>query len=126
MTDPIQPPSAPTQGFEFNSSTIVALLYFASFVTGITAIIGVVWAYLKRDEVANSWESSHLAYHIGTFWKGLMIAIGLFLSMITIILIPVAWIGFVALAVWYIVRSLKALLAAQKHEPIGDPATWLI
>ncbi len=48
MNDPTQRPDATPvpSGFEFNRPTIVSLLYLGSFITGITAIIGVVLAYV--------------------------------------------------------------------------------
>jgi uncharacterized membrane protein len=56
-----------------------------------------------------------------TFVIGFVVAIvGGILSFI-LIGIPIL----LALAVWILVRSVLALLKAQKHEPIADPKTWL-
>ena len=41
MTEP-----AATSAFEMNRSTIISLLYIASFRAGVTSIIGVVLAYI--------------------------------------------------------------------------------
>jgi uncharacterized membrane protein len=139
MTDPkpTEPPSAnpapstraPSQvvpqGFQLNTPTLVSILYLAAYLTGISAIIGLVIAYVKRGE-AQAWEESHLTYLIRTFWLGILGWVVLILSMITIILIPLAWVGGVAITVWWIVRCIKSILAAQKEQPLPDPQTWMI
>ena len=67
MTEPVQPdpPVAPTvperrpaeaAGFEFNRPTIVNLLYLASPLLGVTAIVGVVLAYVWRGEPHEEWQ----------------------------------------------------------------------
>jgi uncharacterized membrane protein len=119
------PPSAIQDGFKFNMPTIIALLYCASLLVGLTAIIGLVLAYVQRDEFKGSWAESHFTYHIRTFWLGLAAGAVCILLMVTIILIPVAWLGMVAIAVWALIRSIKSLLAAQKEQPLPDPQTMM-
>ncbi|QMW22551.1 DUF4870 family protein [Sandaracinobacteroides saxicola] len=101
--------------------TIIAILYLASFLVGITAIIGVVLAYVWKDEAHADWESSHYQYLIRTFW------IGLLYSAIATILV-VALIGillYAVVAIWFIVRCAKSLSAAGSRSPIADPTSWL-
>src|SRR3546814_8368095 len=51
MTDSVPPPATSTNAsFDLNRPTIVALLYLASFLTGITALIGLVLAYIWKNE----------------------------------------------------------------------------
>ena len=50
-------------------------LYLVSVVVGLTALIGLVMAYLNRSQVAGSWTESHYAYQIRTFWIGLLYSI---------------------------------------------------
>ncbi len=45
-----QPNATPAGGFDLNRPTIINLLYIASFITGITGIIGVVLAYVWKGE----------------------------------------------------------------------------
>ena len=119
MAEKIPEPVAP--GFDLNKATIISLLYIAGFVVGITGLVGFVLALVWKDEVAGTWEESHLQFHIMTFIIGFVVGIiGVILSFI-LIGIPIL----LALAVWVLVRSVLALLKAQKHEPIADPKTWL-
>jgi len=114
-------PDPATPGFDFNKATIVSLLYIAGFVVGITGLVGFILALVWKDEVAGTWEESHLQFHIMTFVIGFVVGIiGGILSFV-LIGIPIL----LALAVWILVRSVLALLKAQKHEPIADPKTWL-
>lgn len=123
VTDrPPPPPPAPAGGFDLNQPTIVSLLYLASFVTGVTGLVGLVLAYVWRNDTTQLWEESHYRYLIRTFWFGLLgMVIGVILS-IVLIGIPII----IAVSVWVIVRSVIALLKAQKHEPMPDPETlWV-
>ena len=45
----------------------IYILYLASFVTGITWLIGGVMAILGRNE-APAWQASHLRFQVRTFW----------------------------------------------------------
>lgn len=119
MTENVPQPATP--GFDLNKATIISLLYLAGFVVGVTSLVGVILALVWKDEVAGTWEESHLQFHIMTFVIGLVVGIiGLILSFV-LIGIPIL----LALTVWILVRSVVALLKAQKQEPIADPKTWL-
>ena len=115
-----------SSGFRLNNPTIVSLLYLLGFLTGwLATFIGLILAYVWKGDNPAEWERSHYRYHIRTFWLGLLQAIVAAVLMVTIILIPVSWIWFVWIAVWTAVRTIKALLAAQKEQPIYNPTTWL-
>lgn len=107
--------------FQFNRPTVISLLYLCSFFTGITALVGVVLAYVWRGEILEPWETSHYRYLIRTFWLGLL---GGILGMIlTIVLI-----GFLilpAVVVLVVVRCVLSLVNAQKHQPMPNPYSWL-
>ena len=81
-------------GFDLNQPTIISLLYLGGYVTGISAIVGVVLGYVWRSEPKAGWEVSHYAYLIRTFWIGLIgSVVGVVLTVILIgipILIAVA------------------------------------
>jgi len=119
MTKESQEPSP--EGFDLNKSTIIALLYLGGLVVGVTGLIGFILALVWKNEVADTWEESHLQYHIMTFVIGFVVGIiGVLLSFV-LIGIPLL----MALFVWFIVRSIMPLLKAQKQEPMPDPKTLL-
>lgn len=115
---------AKTNDFDMNRPTVVSLLFLGSFLAGITAIIGVILAYIWNNDAHESWQDSHYRYHIRTFWIGILYSIiaGI-ASAVTLFLL--AWLFFGLVAIWFAVRGVKSLLAAQKHEPIADVESWL-
>lgn len=111
-----------TSSFEFNRPTIIALLYLASAITGLTAIIGVVLAYVWKNEPQEPWEVSHFEYQVRTFWIGV---IGTFIGAI-LLLVMIGVLILLATAVLVIVRTVLSLLNAQKQEPMPNPDSWTI
>jgi len=111
----------PSGSFAFNRPTVISLLYLCSFFTGITALVGVVLAYVWRGEAHEPWEHSHYRYLIRTFWLGL-------LGGILGVLLMVVLIGFLilpAVVVLVVVRCVLSLVNAQKCQPMPNPETWL-
>ena len=102
------------------SPLLVYVLYLASLITGITALIGLIMAYIAQGE-ADEVEASHYRYLIRTFWIGLLMSVAG--ALLAIILIGFAiW---VFALVWFIIRMVKGLSLANRNEAIPDPATWL-
>jgi len=50
----------------------VYILQALSFVTLVTAIIGLIVNYIKQDDVSGSWLESHFRWQKATFWYGLL------------------------------------------------------
>lgn len=120
--DPKPANAASDSTFELNQPTIISLLYLASCITGISGIVGVVLAYVWRNEPKAEWEVSHYEYLIRTFW---IFLVG---SVVGALLVFVV-IGFVilpAVAVLVIVRCVMSLLNAQRHAPMNNPKSWLV
>lgn len=108
-------------GFDLNKSTIISLLYLGSFITGLSGLIGIILAFVWKAEVADTWEESHLQYHIMTFVIGFVASIIAGLLMFVLI----GFLLFPVIALWVIARAVIALLKAQKQEPMPDPKTFL-
>jgi uncharacterized membrane protein len=90
-------------------------------VLGVTAIVGVVLAYVWKGETHEPWETSHYDYLIRTFWIGLIGAVVSVLLMIVL----VGFLLLVAVGVLVIVRCVLSLANAQKRVPMPNPETWL-
>ena len=123
MNDPTQRPDATpaADGFDLNRPTIVGLLYAASYLTGVTAIIGVVLAYVWKGEAHQPWEATHYTYLIRTFWIGVIASV---LGVLTL-LIGVGFLILFAVGIWALVRTIMSLINAQKRAPMKDPETLL-
>ena len=100
---------------------LIYILYLIGLIFGITAIIGVVMAYVNKDDAQPDWLKSHYEFLIGTFWKGLIIGIaGALLSVI--------FIGFLIilfLYVWLILRCVKGMKYLSEEKPHPNPAGWM-
>ncbi len=123
MTDrgnPIQPSESWT-GPTRNNVLGVYVLYLLALISGITAIVGLVFAYINRGK-ADAVLESHYTYQIRTFWIGLLYSL---ISMVLFV-IGIGMLLMVAVAVWAIIRCVKGLMLANNNEPVPDPQTWLV
>lgn len=105
--------------FDFNQPTIISLLYLSSFFLGITAIVGVVLAYVWKNEPRADWEASHYQYLINTFWIGLIggfVGAILLIVLIGLLILPLVF-------VLVVVRCVLSLINAQKKRPMPNPGT---
>lgn len=111
-----------SSSFDFNHPTIISLLYLSSVVLGVTAIVGVVLAYVWKGEAHADWESSHYQYLIRTFWIGL---IGSFVSVLCMILL-IGFLMLLAVFVLVLVRCVLSLVNAQKQQPMPNPTSLFV
>jgi uncharacterized membrane protein len=98
---------------------VVYVLYLAAVITGVTALIGVVMAYIYRDE-APGWLKTHYEFQIRTFWLMILYAIGC--TILTFVLIGALL--FVVLAVWWIVRCVKGIQYLDRRAAYPNPEAW--
>ncbi|MGB6536447.1 MAG: hypothetical protein WBF58_10860 [Xanthobacteraceae bacterium] len=99
---------------------VVYILYFVSYVVGITALVGVIIAHVQVGQ-ADPVLHTHYQWQIRTFWIGLLyLVIGVILTFI-IIGIPILLFWFV----WTLVRSIMGVLALNENRPIARPTSWL-
>ncbi|MAB15227.1 hypothetical protein [Parvibaculum sp.] len=117
--DPVQSAVTST-GDNMDGPKLVYILYFIGFVVGITALAGLIVAYLKRGEAGPN-ATTHFTFQIRTFWIGLLFSfIGAITSMIVIGVIILF-----ATVVWALIRLIKGFMLASDDKPIPDPETWL-
>ena len=99
---------------------IVYILYFAAYVVGITALIGVIIAHVQVG-TAEPLLASHYRFQIRTFWIGLLyLVISIPLSAVLIGLPLLGW-----WFIWSLVRIVKGGLLVTEHKPIANPQSWL-
>ena len=70
---------------------------------GITALVGVVLNYLKKDEVKGTWLESHFKWQIATFWVSLILGV---VGTITAFLV-VGYLILLTVYVWIVYRVYK-------------------
>jgi uncharacterized membrane protein len=94
---------------------VVYILQALSFFMGITAIVGVVINYVKKEDAAGTVYESHFNWQIRTFWWGLV------WSVLGFILIFALGLGFIVLFVawvWAIYRVVKGWLKWNDNQPV--------
>ena len=120
MTDSNEVPTQSNgTGNGSGNANIVYILYLVAIAVGITSIIGVIMAYVAKDD-APDWLRSHYHNQINIFWKGLLY--GLICLVLTVIIIG-AFLFFVLL-IWYIVRTVKGMQALSRQEAVANPGSW--
>lgn len=112
-SNPIDPKSG-------NTANLVYILYLVSLVVGVTALVGVIMAYINKGE-APDWVQTHYRFQIRTFWIGILFSI---IGALTT-LIVIGWLIILLVAVWWIVRCVKGMQYIGKQQPYPNPATWM-
>ena len=79
---------------------------------------GVVVAYVSRTDQRGTWAESHLGWLIRTFWWSLVWTCIGWLVFFTFIGIPIAWVIWVATAIWVIYRGVRGFLLFNDRRPI--------
>lgn len=99
----------------------IYILYLVSLLTGITAIIGVVLAYMNRGK-SPDWLETHYTWAIRTFWLAIVYSLISLILFVVLIGMPLM----VAVAVLMIVRVVIGLQKLGRNEPVSHPQSWLI
>lgn len=99
---------------------VVYALYLAEFFTLLTALVGVIVAYVKRGEAAGTWQATHYDWQIRTFWWWLLfVVIGVVTQLIGV--------GFIILflaGAWFLYRIAKGWLRLSQLRAIENPSDF--
>jgi uncharacterized membrane protein len=130
--------SARASAAEANDARLFALicygLFLAALATGFTAVVGVVLAYIKRDDTRGTIWESHFTGLIRLFWTGLavfavwpVLVVGGVVGVVSGVnhdtippvvgLLPAAWLLSLVYLVWYVYRTVRGLLRALDGQP---------
>ena len=98
---------------------IVYVLYLIGLLTGVTIIIGVVMAYIYKDD-SPEWLRTHYEAQIRVFWIGILYCIiaGL------LIFLLIGFLLYLVIAVWWIVRCIKGLKYLDQRQAYADYQSW--
>ncbi len=99
---------------------IVYILYLISFLLGgITTLIGVFIAFIRKNEVTVPEIRSHFEFQVNIFIKALIIGIIAFVTAFIGIGIIIA----LADVIWFLYATIKGFLALRDGKPV-DPSAW--
>ena len=93
---------------------IAYVAYAVGLLILFTPVVGVIMAYVKRDEAQGSIYASHIDWLIKTFWVSL---IGLLLGRLTIFIL-IGWLILAATSIWLIYRVVVGLIKLNEDKPV--------
>ncbi|MBI1328380.1 MAG: hypothetical protein GC166_00600 [Alphaproteobacteria bacterium] len=132
MSDHALPARA--EGSDLRLAAILAYaLYLAALLNGITALVGVVVAYVKRADARGTIYESHFSNLIAVFWVSIilfaLVCAGVLWGALNaayavpdgdpirlIMVAPFALVGFAGILVWYLYRTVRGLIRAIDGE----------
>ena len=94
---------------------VVYALQVLSVFVGITAIVGVIINYIKREDAAGTLYESHFDWQIRTFWWGLVWSVIGFVLLFAFGLGLLVW--FVA-GIWALYRVIKGFIKLNDNQPV--------
>ena len=108
---------ANTSNSEVKNYVFIAYVTYAlGLFIWFTPVVGVILAFIKRDEAQGSIYASHIDYLIKTFWVSL---VGMLFGMLTI-LILIGWLILVATGIWLIYRVVVGLIKLNEDKPVSN------
>ena len=126
MSDINPQPSTPRQTDRWlepgaTNAQVIYILYLAGLVIGVSALVGIILAYINRGK-AGGYVETHYTWLIRTFWIGLLYA----LVSAFLMFVMIGFLLMFAVAVWFIARCIIGLQALGRGEPIKNPESWII
>ncbi len=121
-TDPVAAPGRNSER-ETNFTHVLYLLHaLAPFTAWLLAVIAVILGIVRRDDVRGTFIESHISWLSRTFWWGLLwIVICAVLTAVlffSIIGLPIAWLPFTILFIWYLYRVIRGWLRLSDGRPV--------
>ncbi|MGN6865536.1 DnaJ domain-containing protein [Neisseria sp. P0020.S003] len=110
-TNVVNAPSSDVKNYVF----IAYVTYAVGLLILFTPVVGVIMAYVKRDEAQGSIYASHIDYLIKTFWVSL---VGTVLGTFTT-LILIGWLILLVTAIWFIYRVVIGLIKLNEDKPVS-------
>jgi uncharacterized membrane protein len=115
------PDLPPTLAQDKTMALVIYILYLVGLTNGLTAVIGLVLAYVSKTD-APAWLQSHYVFQIRTFWISLLFcAIGCLLLIVGVGVLILAAVG-----VWFAVRGILGLMRLIRGEAYPNPRSWMI
>jgi uncharacterized membrane protein len=107
--EPLVPPAKPAPASASDVRTLVIVcyaLYLLGILNGLTTLIGVIIAYVKREDARGTVWASHFDNLIVTFWVSLVVGL---VGLLTVFFL-IGFVFWAVLFVWYLYRCIRGLL----------------
>jgi uncharacterized membrane protein len=107
--------------FSALTGVLTAAVIVTAFLTGWPSIIAVIINYVKRPDVRGTYLETHFSWQIRTFWWALLWVVIMWLLVLTVIGIPLAWVMVVVVGLWVLYRIIRGWLALLDAKPMPMP-----
>jgi uncharacterized membrane protein len=115
LTPVVIPQSGTVKESDYTFMLIAHVLMGASILTaGIVSVVGLIMAYIKRDDLKGTYLESHCKWIIETFWIAFGVgALGIILSFV-FIGIPILF----GVAIWFIYRVIMGVVRISERRAL--------
>lgn len=104
--------------------TIVAyVLHLLGAIFGLPSIVALIINYVVKGDHGEMIDS-HQGWMIRSFWYALLGCVICVALVVTVIGIPLAWLGGLAIWIWYIYRHIRGLIDLAESKPMSSTA-WV-
>ncbi|WP_051326725.1 DUF4870 family protein [Aliagarivorans taiwanensis] len=114
-TAPVTLQATPTTANR-RDAIIAYVLCLVGFVSIITCLVALVWAYIRRSDAEGTIYESHFQNVITTFWTSLMLVIIGFV----LLFVAVGYLVFLGTFFWCLYRYVKGITRALDGKPFND------
>lgn len=102
-----------------NIAMLAYILLLAAPLLLVSALIGVIIAYVYRDD-APEWLQSHFQHQIRSFWISFLF----FFSGVILLWVVIGKLILLLTLIWYLVRIIKGMKYLSRRAPYPNPASW--
>ncbi len=92
-----------------------------AFLTGWPSILAVIINYVKRGDTQGTYLESHFRWQIRTFWFSALWLLIATIMIVTVILIPLAWLMIVLVGAWVFYRMIRGVLVLMDEGYMPAP-----
>jgi uncharacterized membrane protein len=102
-----------------NAAMLVYVLLLAAPLLLVSSLIGVIIAYVYRDD-APEWLQSHFQHQIRSFW----IAFLFFFIGLMLMIILIGKLVLLLTLIWYLIRMIKGVKYLNRKQAYPNPTSW--
>jgi len=121
-TGPVATPERDMEGDKRLTHILYLLHGLAPFTAWLLAVVAIILGMARRDDVRGTFLDSHFSWLSRTFWWGLLwiVVCSLLTALMffTLLLIPLMWLPFTLLFIWYLYRVIKGWLRLNDGRPV--------
>jgi len=116
MADAMPQSAVPAAGE--SDTRLMAIIVYGLYLVGwpclhLPTVVGLIMAYVKRDDARGTIWESHFRNQIETFWIALVIGIVAIPLCFVFVGIPIL----IGVVIWFFYRSIKGLIRVIEHKP---------